>query len=285
MRSQPHAYHHTCENNKAIKEKKEKKVNGDDQGRESWRRRLGGCGDCVDWTTTTITIPTYIHVIHSGTMGKNFTYASNPSYIQNQIKVLNIGFRGDVNTAYAPFASRSYPRYDVKDANTKIQFCLAGTTATDNASWYADANQSEMKTALKQGGSESLNVYVNTASGFAGYAYYPSNDEFVLDGVVLLNESMPGGSLAPYNEGDTLTHEVGHWLGLDHTHGNGCDGPGDYMDLAPPSANYESVKANEGAASFGCQVNLDTCTADAGKKNPIHNFMSYGDVSSRSCPT
>jgi hypothetical protein len=58
----------------AFKDKKEEKVNGGDQGGE-WRRRLGGCGDCVDWTKTTITIPTYIHVIYSGTTGKKFTYA------------------------------------------------------------------------------------------------------------------------------------------------------------------------------------------------------------------
>ena len=254
-----------------------------EQGAGAERRRLGGCGDCVDWSTTTITVPTYFHVIHSGETGKKYTYASNPAYIQNQVKSMNIGFRGEVNTAFTPFASRSYPRYNVKDARTNIQFCLMGTSATDNASWYADQNSVEMKTALKIGGPESLNVYVNNPGGYLGYTYYPStNSESITDGVVLMNGSMPGGDIVGYNEGDTLTHEVGHWLDLGHTHGGGCEGPGDYMDLAPPSANYASVKSNEAAASFGCPVNSDTCLADSGKSNPIHSFMSYGDVSSHS---
>ena len=167
------------------------------------RRSLGGCLDCVNWDTTTITIPTYFHVIHSGDTGKKFTYKSNPAYIQNQIKALNVGFRGEVNTAFTPFASRAYPRYDVKDTQTKIQFCLMGTTATDNEIWYKAQDDNAMKTALKKGGQESLNVYANAANGYLGYAYYPSTEDFVLDGVVILNDSMPGGAATRYNEGDT----------------------------------------------------------------------------------
>jgi len=238
---------------------------------------LGGCGgDCVDWSTTIITVPTYIHVIHSGTTGKQFTYTSNPAYIRNQIKALNSGFRGEVNTAFTPYPSRSYPRYTVSDADSKIRFCLAGTTATDNTSWYNANDDYAMKSTLKRGGSESLNVYVNTAAGFLGYAYYPDTQDFVEDGVVMLNDSMPGGAAAGFNEGDTLTHEVGHWLELDHTHDNGCAGSGDYMDLASPSTSYNKVKSSESTATFGCPTSLNNCAGDGGK-NPIHNFMSYSD--------
>ena len=231
----------------------------------------------VDWSTV-ITIPTYFHVIHSGTSGKQFTYASNPSYVRNQIKALNVGYRGELS-AYPPYPGRSYDRYSVSNTNTKIQFCLAGTTATDNASWYTvvpgSSAELSMKTALKKGGKETLNVYdASPGEGILGWSSFPNSGTAVKDGIVILNDSMPGGSASPYNEGDTLTHEVGHWLNLLHTFHGGCSGAGDYMNIAP-----SSTAAKEKVASYGCPVNLDDCTNDSGKKNPIHSFMSYVDVS------
>ncbi|KAL3762308.1 hypothetical protein ACHAWU_000955 [Discostella pseudostelligera] len=67
--------------------------------------------------------------------------------------------------------------YSVSNANTKIQFCLAGTTATDKASWYSLANngsaeERSMKTALKKGSKETLNVYVISPIEILGWTYY-----------------------------------------------------------------------------------------------------------------
>jgi len=113
-----------------------------------------------------------------------------------------------------------------------------------------------------------LNIYsCRPAQGVLGYAYFPSDfpESSFMHGVVLLHSSFPGGSSAPYNRGDTATHEVGHYLGLFHTFDGGCSRRGDRVADTPA----------ERSPAFGCPKGRNTCPARG--RDPIRNFMDYTD--------
>jgi hypothetical protein len=200
-------------------------------------------------TVTGGVINVHVHVIRSTTGAGEVS----DSQIQSQINVLN--------AAYAPMG---------------WQFQLASTDRTNNGTWYTmgpgTTAESQAKNALRQGTADDLNIYTaNPGGGLLGWATFPSSysSNPQDDGVVILFSSLPGGSAAPYNLGDTATHEVGHWMGLYHTFQGRCarnTNRGDKVADTPA----------ERSPAFGCPVNRDSCKRLAGK-DPTENFMDYTD--------
>jgi hypothetical protein len=199
--------------------------------------------------TGTVTVDVWIHVIR-----KDLTVDGGnipDQWITNQMQVLNGSYAGTTGGAATGFSFR-----------------LAGVTRTTNRNWFnltGGGKDRAMKTALKVGGPETLNIYTaKLGQNLLGYAYLAQDAASVgvLDGVVVHYQSLPGGNFAIYSEGDTATHEVGHWFDLLHTFDGGCNGGDLVADTAP-----------EASAAFNCPVGRDTCVG--GGVDPITNFMDY----------
>jgi hypothetical protein len=197
------------------------------------------------------TVFTYFHIIQN-TNGQGRV---TNEQVRQQMTVLNNAYSG-----------------------TGFQFRLGFIYRYTNNSWWNlvpdSDNEWEMKTKLRRGNSKVLNIYTTTLSdNLLGYASFPYEYSVLpkWDGVVVDFRTLPGGSLAPYNLGMTLVHEVGHWFGLYHTFQDGCTNRmGDYVWDTP------AVKE----ANFGCPVGIDSCPGSAFPgKDMINNFMDYTDDS------
>ena len=209
-------------------------------------------------TGNVVTIPVYFHVVTTATGGGNVS-----SRVPDQMNVLRDAYAGSGFT-----------------------FDLKSVDVTANDTWFfaaaESAEEQAMKAALRQGGPESLNIYTTNGDVYLGWAtpafYYKFNPSY--DGVVVWWASLPGTGLQgttpdepdgvlTYDQGDTGTHEVGHWLGLEHTFGpgNGCTTPGDKIKDTPTEAEPQ----------FFC-VQRDSCVgANNPGDDPITNFMDYVD--------
>ncbi|MBS9523236.1 choice-of-anchor J domain-containing protein [Litoribacter ruber] len=229
------------------------------------------------------TIPVVIHVIHDGTAvgdGANIPR----SQIEAQIRSLNEDFRRT-----NPDAGDTPAEFQGVAADSRIEFVLAQedpdglpTTGINRvqgpAESYAPQDASLISSLALWPPEEYLNIWVVRLSApNIGYASFPISDlpglnfpptTRELDGVTVDYRYFgEGGNALGTARGRTLTHEVGHFLGLRHIWGdppggtNGCD-VDDFVADTP----------NQQRANTSCTT-AEIFTCDS--RDMIQNYMDY----------
>ncbi len=215
-------------------------------------------------------IPVVFHVVHR-TNAQNIPDAR----IFEQLERLNMDYSATnsdtstVPTEFKPFIS-----------DTKIRFVLAtvgpdgntttGITRTETDEFSFSINDDGIKYSTL-GGVDAwdtdnyLNIWVgNITSGILGYAMPPVNAGNSNDGVVIGYRYVGYGSNWQYNIGRTATHEVGHYLGLEHVWGQGgCSSDDGIQDTPKQSSPHYGESSHP----------ISSC----GSNDMFMNYMDYGD--------
>ncbi len=242
-----------------------------------------------------ITIPVVVHVIHNGEAigtAPNITDAQ----VESQITVLNQDFRKMSGTP----GFNSNP----VGADVEIEFVLAKVDPNGQPtnginhvnmgqpSWSLADIDAIVKPATIWDSTQYMNMWSlkfsdNTLLGFAQFpdssglsdldtSYGASTTDGVVSSFDVFGSSDFGGTFllaAPYDKGRTMSHEVGHFLGLRHIWG---DGNGD------EEANIKDCNATDYCADtpqvgwphYDCDNVYDTCLAEFGIDMP-ENYMDY----------
>lgn len=231
---------------------------------------------------TVLTLPMVFHIITSGSGATNVA----AQWVQYQVDQLNIDYRNLAGSTN-PVAG-----------DCQLQFCLALRDPNNNVlaepgihrvTTYGAGTQTQttmdntVKPATIWDPTQYINIWVvNLGNSLLGYAQFPSNSTLSglstsggasnTDGVVILYTSLgsvahPNPAGGVYGKGRTLTHELGHWLGLRHIWGDGSNcSATDYCADTPPAS----------AANYGCPTGTNSCTTDS-YNDMIENYMDYTD--------
>lgn len=229
------------------------------------------------------TIPVVVHVIYNS--NKSLTNITDEQILA-QVEALNNDFRRlNIDAVNTPTEHLNVA------TDTKIQFCLANkdpegnpiefainrVETTQNSYHYVDDDES-LKELSYWPSDQYLNIWVTTlSSNILGYAQFPSDsdlsglvgfsDKPITDGVVIDYRvfGVFPSSNSLYNLGRTLTHEVGHWLGLIHIFGDNSNCDSDFVSDTPTQDSD-----NEGLTN--CDTVISSCNND---EIMFQNYMDY----------
>lgn len=258
---------------------------------------------------TTITIPVVIHIIHRQSHSNIGSGTNIPNIqIEDALRILNEDF-SKTNPEFPNPPRNTFLNYW---GNPDLEFCLATTdpngnstsgitrTATAQINWDADDNTEANAMKLNSsGGIDSwdpkkyLNIWVcdltnSQSNGMTlGYAYLPGllagfGQNAWKDGLVVDYRYFgTNGIAAPSSDGRTATHEIGHYLGLNHTFCEETDSQGNYTICCDNDNNsWWGGSVDDTPASKG--IFFDPVTAST--NNNTCNDLSYSNIFTTNVP-
>jgi hypothetical protein len=225
-------------------------------------------------------IPVVVHIVHNG---EDIGVGTNLPEVQilNQIRTLNEDFRRQ-----NPDAANTSPIFRDVAADSRIEFVLAKqdpeglptsgiirVQGTKNS--YAAVSDAQLLSQFSYWPAEEyLNIWVAPVAGnVLGWASPPIADlpglgsivfPREIDGVYVTSSWFgEGGNANPSARGRTLTHEVGHFLGLRHIWGDGNCSVDDFVEDTP----------NQDGPNFVCRIDSPRFTCDS--QDMTENYMDY----------
>ncbi|WP_462250602.1 choice-of-anchor J domain-containing protein [Ekhidna sp.] len=235
-------------------------------------------------------IPVVVHVFHKGeTVGSGVNLSEER--IRAQIDSLTADFRRQnadaVNTPSA---------FEDVAADVEIEFILAKQDPSGNPTngivrlqgskdvYRANSDRPLLRSESYWPAEHYLNIYLLDLQTFIGYASFPISDldgiindsgDYKFDGVLVDFEYFGVNLSTPTFDsyGRTLTHEVGHWLGLRHIWGDGNCTVDDFV-ADTPLANTDNGDYTS-PCTFPNPDDNEVCVA--GEPEMFQNFMDYTD--------
>ncbi len=234
------------------------------------------------------TIPVVFHILHN-----NGIENISDEQIYDAVEIMNRDFRrlnADANNVQSDFQGMP--------SDVEVEFvlatkapngtCFKGITRTMSAYSYLGDNGNAQVNAIINGndvyqntwpGNKYLNIFVcGEIGGAAGYTTNPGSwsASSMTNGIWVLHDYVGSIGTSGVYSSRTLTHEVGHWLNLDHTWG-GNNNPGN----ASSCSTDDSVNDTPNCIGVtSCNLNANTCNSinsywNFDVKDNVENYMDY----------
>jgi PKD repeat protein len=261
----------------------------------------------IEGERQTYKIPIVFHVLHN-----NGVENISREQILDALFILNRDFKlqnADANNVHMDFRA-SNPNSYVNPADVNIEFvlatkapngnCFSGITRTQSSMSYTGDNGNTQVDAIIAGndvfngqwaGNRYMNIFIcGDIGGAAGYTYTPNTwiGTNMKNGIWILHSYV--GSIGTGNDGRSraLTHEVGHWLNLQHTWGPN-NNPGNAASCSDDDGVSDTPRC---IGLTSCNLNANTCNDlnFSGNTFPIdirdntENYMDYSYCSKMFTP-